>query len=219
MKKYHGRVKKKEARDPVGTEQRLITTGEAATHCQVSLPALRRWIRDGRLRAFQTPGKHARIEVSEFRRFLKECGMPPYPWADAAGPPRVLVVEDVPEVLQLLTRLVAAHPRRPTVETAVDGYDALIKVGIFKPSFLILDVIMPKLDGLEVCRRLRANPETRDIRILAVTGRTDMVERVIAAGADACITKPFDFDLVNRELDQFLGASEHADPVSAERSR
>lgn len=212
-------MEKKEERNPAGSEQRLITTGQAATHCRVSLPALRRWIRDGRLRAFQTPGKHARIEVGEFRRFLKEYGMPPYPWAEAAAPSRVLVVEDEPEVLQLLAGLIAAHPRRPTVETAADGYEALIKVGIFKPSFLVLDVVMPKLDGLEVCRRLRANPETREIRILAVTGRMDMVESVIAAGADACITKPFELDLLNRELGQFLGSPEHTDLLSEDRSR
>ena len=57
------------------------------------------------------------------------------------------------------------------------------KVGIFKPSFLILDLVMPKLDGLHVCRRLRANPETRDIKILAVTGRPDMVQERISSPA------------------------------------
>ena len=202
-----------------GPQQRLITTGEAATHCQVSLQALRRWIRDGRLHAFQTPGKHARIEVGEFRRFLKEYGMPPYPSHGATGPPRVLVVEDEPDVLHVLARIIAAHPGRPTVETAADGYEALIKVGIFKPSLLVLDVVMPKLDGLEVCRRLRANPDTRNIRILAVTGRTDMVDSVIAAGADACLTKPFDFNQVTRELDQFLGSPEDIGLRSSDRSR
>jgi two-component system response regulator VicR len=212
-------MKSKEQEEGIGGEHRYITTGEAATHCQVSLPALRRWIRDGRLRAFQTPGKHARIEVGEFRRFLKDYGMPPYPRVEAAEAPRVLVVEDEPNVLDILTRLLAANPRRPTIETAVDGYEALIKVGTFKPSFLVLDVVMPKLDGLEVCRRLRANPETRDIRILAVTGRMDMVESVIQAGAVTCIMKPFDFDSVDRELDRFLGSPERTDFLSADPSR
>lgn len=198
---------------------RFITTGEAAMHCQVSLPALRRWIRDGRLRAFQTPGKHARIEVGEFQRFLKEYGMPPYRAARAPQPPRVLVVEDDPDVRNILVRLLAAHPRRPIFETAEDGYEALIKVGVFKPSFLVLDVVMPKLDGLEVCRRLRTNPETRNIRILAVTGQMDMVESVIAAGADACVTKPFDFAAVDRELNRFLGSVGRDELLSAESSR
>ena len=212
-------MKRKEEREPAGSEPRFITTGDAAAHCQVSLQALRHWIRDGRLRAFQTPGKHARIEVGEFRRFLKEFGMPPYPSAEAAGPPRVLVVEDEPDVLQILARLIGEHPRRPTIETAVDGFDALIKVGLFKPSLLVLDVVMPKLDGLEVCRRLRANPETQNIQILAVTGRMDMVDSVIAAGADACLTKPFEFSDVNRKLDQFFGSPEQVGILSTDRSR
>ena len=184
----------------------LITTGEAASHCRVSLQALRRWIRDGRLKAFQTPGKHARIDVAEFQRFLKECGMPPYPVGEGYPAPRVLVVEDDPDVLSILTSLLAGQSQKLAVETAVDGYDALIKVGTFKPTLLILDVVMPRLDGLEVCRRLKLRPETRDIRILAVTGHTAMAESVLAAGAEAFITKPFDFDLMSKELERFLSS-------------
>ena len=184
----------------------LITTGEAASHCRVSLQALRRWIRDGRLKAFQTPGGHARIEVAEFRRFLSECGMPPYPAGQGLPTPRVLVVEDDVDVRQILTSLLAAQPQRFVVETAVDGYDALIKVGTFRPAFLILDVVMPELDGLEVCRRLKEGPATRDIRILAVTGHEGMAEQVVAAGADACIRKPFDFEVLGKELERFLGS-------------
>jgi CheY-like chemotaxis protein len=116
------------------------------------------------------------------------------------------VVEDDPDVLQILTSLLADQAQRLEVETEMDGYDALIKVGTFKPSFLILDVIMPKLDGLEVCRRLKAGPETRDIKILAVTGHAGMAERVVAAGADACVTKPFDFGLMSKELERFLSS-------------
>lgn len=128
--------------------------------------------------------------------------MPPYPGREG---PRVLVVEDDPDVLQMLTSLLSALPQAPVVETAVDGYDALIRVGTFRPTVLILDVVMPKLDGLEVCRRLKAGPDTRDIRILAVTGHAAMAERVVAAGADACMAKPFDFDVMSKELERFLG--------------
>ena len=130
--------------------------------------------------------------------------MPPYPTGEGLAVPRVLVVEDDPDILQILTGLLAGQPRRLVVETAVDGYDALIKVGTFQPSFLILDVVMPKLDGLEVCRRLKGGSETRDIRILAVTGHAGMAERVVAAGADACIPKPFDFEGLSKELERFL---------------
>lgn len=208
-------MRKKTYRAQPEPSERLITTGEASNHCQISQPALRRWIKDGQLRAVRTPGKHARIEVGEFQRFLKRHGMRPYPRTDAPERPRVLVVEDDPDVLRVLTEMLAIDRSGPVIETAVDGYDALIKVGTFKPSFLILDVVMPKLDGIEVCRRLRASPETRGIKILAVTGRSDVVENVLAAGADACVTKPFDFDRLGAELARFLSSSERADLTPA----
>jgi CheY-like chemotaxis protein len=73
--------------------------------------------------------------------------------------------------------------------------------------------MMPGMDGLEVCRRLRKSPETRDIKVLAVTGRSEAVAEVIAAGADACLTKPFDFAAVDRELARFLGAPDPSHPA------
>src|SRR5258705_8449326 len=139
-------MKKSQGRDDLT----LITTGEAASHCRVSLQALRRWIRDGRLKAFQTPGGHARIEVAEFRRFLKECGMPPYPAGEGLAVPRVLVVEDDPDILQILTGLPPRQPRRLAVDPTVDAYHAPIKVGTFQPSFLIVDFVILQLEGLEV---------------------------------------------------------------------
>ena len=192
---------------------RFISTGQAANHCEVSLPALRRWIRDGRLDAVRTPGGHARIEIGEFQRFLKQYGMPAYPGPSALEHrPRVLVVEDEPDVQEMLTGMLSAIPEPTTVETAADGYEALIKVGTFKPNLLILDIVMPRLDGIEVCRRLRGNAETREIKILAITGRADLVKSALDAGADACLTKPFDLQLVEKELQRLLIAAHGAEP-------
>lgn len=179
-----------------------LTAGQAARHCRVSIPALKRWVRDGRLVAFKTPGGHHRIELSAFQRFLREYGMPPY--SILASQVRVLIVDDKPEVVDLLAEFLAADPRGLKVETATDGYEALLKVGGFKPSVLILDVAMPLLDGIEVCRRLRANPETRAIKILGVTGYPDRIPALMKAGADACLTKPLDPGRVQQEVDRLL---------------
>jgi excisionase family DNA binding protein len=181
-----------------------ITTGQAAKHCQVSIPAIKRWIRDGRLSAFKTPGGHARIEVNEFQRFLKQYGMPGYPVP--ASEVRILIVDDEPALVDLLVDVLARDRRGFKLETATDGYEALIKVGAFKPSLLFLDVVMPRLDGLEVCRRLKADPETRAIKILGLTGYPDMVPELLHVGADACLTKPLDFVQLNRELKRLLGS-------------
>lgn len=186
-------------RSPLTT---FLTTGEAARHCQVSVPALKHWIRDGKLRAFRTPGGHTRIELQEFQRFLRKHGMPLYP---APSPEvRILIADDEQLLVDLLADLLAANPRGFKVETATDGYEAMIKVGAFKPSLLILDVVMPKLDGIDVCRHLKAAPETRDIRILGITGYPGQIPALLEAGADACLTKPLGLRQVEQEVERLL---------------
>ena len=133
----------------------FLTTGAAARHCQVSSAALKRWIRAGRLAGFKTVGGHARIPVDEFKRFLREHGMPPYPAAAPASIP-------------------------------------------------VLDVLMPLLDGVEVCRRLKRNPATRELKILGISGFPDAVAALLAAGADACLTKPLSLQAIERELERLL---------------
>ena len=179
-----------------------LTTGQAAAHCQVSTPTLKTWIREGRLRAFKTPGGHARIAVEEFHRFLKRHRMPAYP--PPPPPAGVLVVDDEPQVVDMLVEFLTHHPRGFKIETASDGYEALIKLGSLRPALLILDVMMPKLDGIEVCRHLKSNPETQTIRILGITGYPEAVPDLLAAGADAVLTKPIALDAVERELERLV---------------
>ena len=179
-----------------------LTTGQAASHCQVSTPTLKTWIREGRLRAFKTPGGHARIAVGEFQRFLKRHQMPTYPIPPA--PAGVLVVDDEPQVVDMLVEFLTHHPRGFKIETASDGYEALIKLGSLRPALLILDVMMPKLDGIEVFRHLKSNPETQAIRILGVTGYPAAAPGLLAAGADAVLTKPLALDEVESHLGRLL---------------
>src|SRR6266704_1626047 len=86
-----------------------LPTGQAARHCQVSIPALRRWIRDGRLAAFKTPGGHCRIALEELQRFLRQYGMPLYPIS--APDIRILIVDDEPTIVKLFVDMLADDPR------------------------------------------------------------------------------------------------------------
>jgi len=175
-----------------------LTTGQAASHCQVSTPTVKTWIREGRLRAFKTPGGHARIAVDEFQRFLRRHRMPTYP--PPPPPAGVLVVDDEPQIVEMLVEFLTQHPRGFKIETASDGYEALIKLGSLRPALLILDARMPKLDGMEVCRHLRSNPETKGIRILGVTGHPEVASELLAAGADAVLTKPLALNALESHL-------------------
>ncbi len=181
-----------------------LTTRQAAAHCQVSIPTLRRWIRAGELGAHLTPGGHRRINLDEFQRFLRAQGRPAYPVASDARI-RVLLVDDEPLVVQMLHDLLADGPF--VIETATDGYEALVKVGTFRPALIILDVVLAGLDGVEACRCLRRLPETCAVRILGVTGHPSMVPVLLGAGADACVTKPLDLDLVCHEIKRLLSVN------------
>lgn len=194
------------APDRWNSGERYLTAGEAARHCRVSTPAVRRWMREGQIRGFRTPGGHRRIALSEFQAFLREQGMPPYPHEPAEV--RILIVDDEPAVVSLFVDLLSDDPRGFKLETANDGYEALIAVGSFRPAVLVLDALMPRLDGVEVCRRLKSNPETRGVKILGMTGYPGMVPALLAAGADACLTKPLDLVELQRELGRLLAARE-----------
>ena len=170
----------------------------------MSIPTLRRWIRAGEIGAHLTPGGHRRIDLPEFQRFLRAQGRPAYPVAPEPRT-RVLLVDDEPLVLQMLHDLLVDGPF--AIETASDGYEALVKVGTFRPALIILDVVLSGLDGIEACRCLRRLPETRDVRILGVTGHPSMVPVLLGAGADACVTKPLDLDVVCREITRLTSAA------------
>src|SRR5690606_18835992 len=105
---------------------------------------------------------------------------------------RVLIVDDNPTNLKLVTYLVKANGYE--VDTAADAEQALAAIGARPPSLILMDLQLPGIDGLELTRRLKADPATRDIKIIAVTAyamKGDQ-ERALAAGCDAYVSKPID---------------------------
>ena len=111
---------------------------------------------------------------------------------DVARPRKILVVDDEDRNLRLMEALLA--PLGHTVILAVDGRDALQKVNADEPDLILLDVNMPGMDGFEVARRLKADPQTSVIPIVMVTALKDVADRVKAleAGADDFLNKPVD---------------------------
>lgn len=105
---------------------------------------------------------------------------------------RVLVVDDSPVIRQLIS--VNLELEGFEVETAVDGQDALDKIHDVQPDLMTIDVVMPRLDGLETVKRLRDDPRTARLKILMVSAcaQQDDLRRGQEAGVDAYLTKPFD---------------------------
>jgi excisionase family DNA binding protein len=185
---------------------RFLTTGQIAGSCQVTIPTVKRWIREGHLSAFQTAGGHFRITEDEFRRFQGVHRIPVETnGADVEAPPKILIVDDDAALLETLWEALAWDGRYK-VEVAHDGYEGLIKVGSFAPNLLILDVRMPGLNGFQVCRRVKADPATRDTRILAITGHGGQHtrEQILEAGADGFLDKPIRLDDLQAEVARLL---------------
>lgn len=122
-----------------------------------------------------------------------------------AQKPVVLVVDDNEDNLSLLAFLV--EQLDCTILTAVDGQTALDLAQSYQPALILLDMMLPDIDGIEVLSRLRQNSRTATIRVIAVTAmaRSQDRERILSAGCDEYVTKPFNVDEIEALLLRYLG--------------
>ena len=107
-----------------------------------------------------------------------------------APPPRILIADDNPQGVELLEAYLAGSDYE--IQTAADGEETLRKVRDWHPDLILLDIMMPKISGFEVCKRLRADPKTRDIAVLMITAldQPSDIERAVEAGTNDFVTKP-----------------------------
>lgn len=189
------------------THKRIFTTGEAAEICKVSQQTMIRCFDSGRLTGFRVPGsKFRRIPREELIRFMRLNNIP----LDIieGSTRRILVVDDDRAILDLFTD-VLTRDGRFDVRTASTGYDAGLLTESFKPHLIVLDYMLPDVNGNIVCQRLRTNPAFRDTRIIFVSGvvNQDEVKGLIQAGADDFVKKPFDIRALINRMTELLGLS------------
>lgn len=105
---------------------------------------------------------------------------------------RILIAEDSPTAIEMLKRALA--PLGHAIDTAGDGEEAQRKISSERPDLLILDIIMPKLNGFQLCRSIRANPSLKDLPIIIVTSMDRESDRYwgLKQGADEYLVKPVD---------------------------
>ncbi len=189
-------------------DDKPLTTGEVARYCHVTRVAVWKWIKKGKLQAYRLPGGHHRIQKAAVKAFLEAHGMPIDPQFFASAAKRILVVDDEPTTVEIVVRALQRLGDDVEIATASDGFEAGLQVATFKPDLLVLDLMMPHVDGFEVCRILRQNPTTEHIRILIITayGIHENVERVLKAGADDLLHKPLDIQqLTSRAMSLLSG--------------
>ncbi len=164
-----------------------LTPQQVADKLLVSPITVRGWALRGLLKAEVTPGGHRRFLVSEVERFAMERHQ-----HDDHAQARVLIVDDNQSLARYLQDFLSTH--NLITETAFDGFDAGWKIQSFHPEILLLDLMMPRLNGFDVCKQIKENHETYSIRIIAMTGypSPSNESRVINEGAECCLNKPID---------------------------
>ncbi|MBN1283487.1 MAG: response regulator [Proteobacteria bacterium] len=171
----------------------VLTTFEAAKLCRVSYNTIKNWIKRGLLNAYRTAGGHLRINSEDIRIFCREHGIPMDDRA-APAPRKLLVVDDEEVIRTAIQDALRGFPEKIEVYTASDGFEAGTIMESVKPDIVILDLVMPGMDGFKVCQSIRRSPALSHVKIMVLTGfgSERNVDRAKELGADVCLSKPID---------------------------
>jgi excisionase family DNA binding protein len=177
----------------------VFTTGEAAKICKVSQQTIIRCFDSGQLKGFRVPGsRFRRIPRDVLYKFMKDNGIP----TDAleSGKRKALVVDDDMELVELI-RDVLESDGRFDVRTVNNGFDAGMMVKEYHPDVIVLDVMLPDINGREVCQRVRSDPAMDDVKIICISGmvEADKIAELKESGANDFLQKPFEVEqLIDR---------------------
>ncbi len=188
------------------SDKKIFTTGEAAEICKVSQQTIIRCFDAGRLGGFRVPGsKFRRIPRAELIRFMQDNDIPTE--LLDTGVRRVLAVDDDNAILELLQDTIGRDARFE-LRVASTGFDAGLAIEQFRPHIVLLDYMLPDINGNQVCRRLRENPELRGTKVLVVSGviKQEDVQVLMESGADDFLKKPFSIPQLTEKVFALLNA-------------
>lgn len=188
----------------------ILTTFQAARLCGVSHKSIERWIDAGLLRGFRTPGGHRRVHRADLLEFVQQRRTADKEPAPARRPdeeaPRILVVDDDASIRSVFSEFFgSAHQGRYAIELAASGYEAGLQVERFNPHVVLLDLMMPELDGFKVCQNIRNDPAHAGAIIIALTGSDQAAQRAEESGMfHRVVLKPIKMSRVKEIIDGLL---------------
>jgi len=169
----------------------VLTTGEVARICNVAPRTVSKWFDSGALRGYRIPGsKDRRIPLNQLIRFMKQHGMPLN--SLMSGATRVLIVDGEQDIVEVLEKILE-NEARYEVEVAASGFAAGLAAERFRPHVILLDMHLSDIDGGEVARQVKANPDLQLTKVIAMSGRMTEEESksLLATGFDGFLHKPF----------------------------
>lgn len=190
-------------------DQKAYTTFEAAKICHVTHHSIKNWIKQGLIRASRTPGGHYRILEDDLDAFREEYDM--FPRDKGPSKQRVMIVDDDPDA-QALIEDILTEKGYELIKVS-NATEVGLKAAQLLPDLILLDFLMPEINGFDVCKALRANELTRSIPIMAVTclSKEDDIERIFECGADEYLPKPFKVEQLQEKVQDLIGKGRTAE--------
>ena len=185
--------------------EKTFTTFEVARLCGVFHTTVINWVNKGKLKARVTPGGHRRIPLSELVEFMKRYEMP-IPADIEDSHKQILILDDEPTMTQLLEKGFRKHKDRYAVQVANNPVDALVTIGKKLPHLLVVDLLMPVMDGFQVCQILKSNPATKGMKIVAISGKklSASQQDFLGKNCDKFLQKPFELSDLVGVIDKIL---------------
>jgi excisionase family DNA binding protein len=184
--------------------KQVFTTGEAADICKISQQTIIRCFDNGRLKGFRVPGsRFRRIPRDELIRFMRANDIPTDQFEN--GKRKILVVDDDEQIVELFVD-VLSRDSRFVIETTTTGYGAGMLTEQFKPDLMILDYMLPDINGNVVCQTVRQNEALHGMKIIIVSGVVDQeeIDDLLKSGADEFIKKPFNIEKLLERVESLL---------------
>ncbi len=185
----------------------ILTVSQACKYCRVSPKTIINWIEGGHIKAYKTVGGHRRIKREDLDQFLKQKGMPMPEEPKGEERKKILVVDDDKIIVETIVQALEEDEFGYEMISAADGFGAGLQVSHFKPDLVILDIMMPDINGYEVCQKIKCNPLTKDTKVVVLSAYLDddAFKQMKEYGADACFSKPLPLEQLRFEVAKLLG--------------
>lgn len=184
----------------------FLTLYEAGKICGVSLKDVSEWISQGLIPASTTGDGHCRIKRKDLQAFMRRQGILMHKMNEEDRK-KILVVDDNKLLVDTIVEGLQEEPYHYEIISASDGFEAAVQIRDAKPDLLVLDIMMPDIDGHEVCRKLKSDETAKEIKIIVLSAYLDdeNLEKMKQCGADACFSKPLSLKSLKKEIRRMLG--------------
>ena len=185
----------------------VVTISEASKLCGVSLKTITNWIEQGHIKAHKTVGGHRRILREDLYRFMTEQKIPLPDQEKSNSRKKILIVDDDKIIVETIVMALEEDEHGYEVISSSDGFEAGLQMNHFKPDLVILDIMMPDINGYEVCKRIKSRPESQSTKVIVLSAYLDEenFQKMKDFGADACFSKPLPLPDLKREVAKLLG--------------